>query len=423
VRMLRLPAPTMAARLVARFGRHQLLAAGVVMTLGLSGFAETAMGTELVLPRGDIAKVTQARWLGCNSLGYGYELDGGLENELAFFPGGCEEAPAPIATIGPYPQDHVLRFYLEDETCGFIFYSDGSAGSGEHANVSGSNPYVVKLRDGGAFCEYPPGQPIPPSEVGNLEATVTFEPIPLEPPEFGRCKKVGGKAGKYSSANCTVNTPGSLKESEFEWTPGPGPKNKYTATGGAGIFYETHEGWHGTCATVKASGEYVAGSANKYLTAQYAWTGCKVVTGPDPTANGDSCQSLGRNEGEVVSVPLAGEVGWENKATKKTALVLEPTAGHGTLFAKWSCGPYGFSAQTHGRGLLVSIANDSMKLTEPLKFKQKAGIQKPDKWHIGEAGEEFSYLEDNEPAPFGQVGTAFEAKVVNEEKLELSAVQ
>jgi hypothetical protein len=403
-----------------RGARKVVLTAGVVVAVGLSGFAQTATGTELVLPPGEIAKVTQVKFGGCNSLSYGYQLDEGPGTELASFPGGCGEAPGPNATIGPYPVGHVLRFYLNDNTCGFTFYSDGSGGSGEHGKVNGSNPYLVLLRDGGGFCEYPPGQPIPPSSGGNLEATVTVEPGPTAPPEFGRCKKVGGKAGKFSNGVCTVNVPGSAKEREFEWYPGPGPKNKYTATGGAGTFFETHEGYSGDCTSVKGNGEYLTGSDNKHLTARFEWAGCKVISAPDPKINGASCQSAGRGLGEVVSNPLEGEVGWENKAKHRTALVLGPTVAYEGVFAEWKCGPYTFVTTTHGRGLLVKIKNNAMKLAEPLKFLQTKGVQKPDKWHVGEAGEEFSYLETNLPVNFGQVGTSFEAKVTNEERIELN---
>ena len=345
------------------FRRRVLLIAGAVLALGLSGYAQPAAAAELTLPGGYVAKVTNVKFGACNNLSYGYQLDAeeGPEGKLASFPGGCGEAPGPNATIGPYGGAHVLRFYLEDNTCGFTFYSDGSGGSGEHAKITGTNPYLVQLRDGGGFCEYPPGQPIPPSGGGNLEATVTIEPAPVEAPEFGRCKKVAGKAGKYSDKACTENAAGSKTESKFEWFPGPGPKNKFTAKGGSSTLFETNSGYSSGCASEKASGEYVPLSNNKHLTASLVFTGCKVISSPGGVINGASCQTIGQAAGEVIDNPLVGEVGWQNKATNETALALGAAAGYAPNFTPTiDCGGYNFQVRTYGGGLLVFIRNNAM---------------------------------------------------------------
>lgn len=253
-----------------------------------------------------------------------------------------------------------------------------------------------------------------------LQATISASPA--QPPEYGRCVKVGGKAGRYSNATCTKDIAGSKTEDEFEWSPGPGAENTFTATGGAGVLYETHEGYSGSCTSVKAGGEVLADSDNKHLTAVLEWSGCKVISSPGGAINGASCQSSGRGAGEVVSNPLAGEVGWENKAKKLTALVLEPQTAYGDVFSRWVCAGYSFSDTTHGRGLLVNVKNDAMKTEELLSFKQTRGVQEPDMWHLGEAGEETTFLESNEPVAFGQVGVAFGLTIKRGEKLELNAV-
>ena len=66
----------------------------------------------------------------------------------------------------------------------------------------------------------------------------------------------------------------------------------------------------------------------------------------------------------------------------------------------------------------MNSANDSMKLEETLKYRQTKGVQKPVKWHVGEAGEEETYLESfGEPIPTEQAGTALETENEWEEVL------
>src|SRR6478752_1130292 len=74
-------------RPVSLFGRRALLAAGAVLVVALSGFAQPAWGTELVLPPGEVAKVTQVKFGACSSLTYGYQLDEGPETNSRRFPG------------------------------------------------------------------------------------------------------------------------------------------------------------------------------------------------------------------------------------------------------------------------------------------------------------------------------------------------
>jgi hypothetical protein len=404
---------------IVKVRRRALLGIGVVVCA--LGFSQPAWATELELPAGSVAKVTNVKFSACNKLAYGYQLDAGTKNELAGFAGGCLEMSEPDATIGPFGVTHTLRFYLTDNSCGFTFYSDGSEGSTEHAKVTGTNPYAVQLWDGGASCQYPPGKSDPEVPPGNLTATVTIEHA-LAPPEFGRCTKVVGKAGKYSNGGCTKNVVGSKTEKEFEWTSGPGAKNKYTGSGAASTLFETTEGYSAGCASEKASGEYVKGSDNKHLTMTLEYSGCKVINSPGGAINGAPCQTGGKASGEAADNPLVGEVGWLDKAKKLTALLLEPAPGYAPNFTPIvECAGYGFQVRTHGRGLLVPIKNDAMKKEEALKFKQTKGIQEPDAWHVGEPGQETTYLELFGPVS-GQSGIGFELKLKNEEKLELNIV-
>jgi hypothetical protein len=399
--------------------RIRILAVG--LALGLLGFAQNAFATEISLPAGSVARLTNLKTGACNKLGYGYQLDGGAQVELGSFEGGCGEMGQPNATIGPFSEAHVLRFYLEDRTCKFTFYSDGSAGSFNHGKVTGSNPYEVALRDGGGFCEFPPGKELPPAEGGNFTATVTIGGA-TEAPDFGHCVKLTTKTGKYSVASCTKNVAGSKTESLYEWETGVGPNHKYTATGGASTLFETRQGYSGACSSETASGEYGTSSDNKHLTMSLVSAGCHVVSSPGGAINGASCQTGGRAAGEVADNPLVGEIGWLNHAKKLTALVLEPASGFAPDFTPViECGGFQFQVLVSGRGLLVPIKNDSMRLEETLKFKQLKGIQKPDVWHVGEPDQETTFLDLVGPVS-GQSGIGFELKIKNEEKLEVSAI-
>jgi hypothetical protein len=399
--------------------RIRILAVG--LALGLLGSVQSAFATEISLPAGSVARLTSVKTGACNKLGYGYQLDGGAKVELGSFEGGCGEMGQSNATIGPFGGAHVLRFYLEDRTCNFTFYSDSSEGSLNHGKVTGSNPYEVVLRDGGGFCEYPPGKELPPSEGGNFTATVAIG-APTEAPDFGRCVKLGAKTGRYSVATCTKNVEGSKTESLYEWESGVGPNHKYTGTGGASTLFETREGYSGACSVEAASGEYSTSADNKHLTMSLVFSGCHVVNSPGGSINGASCQTGGRAAGEVADNPLVGEIGWVNRAKKQTALLLEPAPGYRPDFTQViECAGFQFQVLVSGRGLLVPIKNDSMRLEETLKFKQLKGIQKPDVWHVGEPDQETTFLDLVGPVS-GQSGIGFELKIKNEEKVEVSAI-
>ena len=85
-------------------------------------------------------------------------------------------ATLPGATIGPFRTATLLRIFLTDTgippgiNCNYTFYSDGS-----HALVTGTNPYIVDIRDS-AFCNVPPTVPLVPAGVGmgNVSVTVTI---------------------------------------------------------------------------------------------------------------------------------------------------------------------------------------------------------------------------------------------------------
>jgi hypothetical protein len=135
--------------------------------------------TGIVIPAGKVATLSNAHWnlTPCDALTYGYQLNLGANVALASKPGGpCVSGAVPGATLGPFPTATLLRIFLTDTgdpaasaSCNFTFYSDGS-----HALVTGTNPWIVDIRDS-FFCQKPPDVAFPPAAVGlgNLNVTVT----------------------------------------------------------------------------------------------------------------------------------------------------------------------------------------------------------------------------------------------------------
>lgn len=310
--------------------RRRLLVAVAGSTLGLLGFAPVASaGTELVIPPGSQAKITNVKFSSCNSLTYGYQIDGGAKTELASTPGQCGgEVSAPDATIGPFEVEKKLTLYLTDNSCEFTFYSNGS----EHTAVSGSDPYLVQLWDGGFGCEYEPGAEDPDGPPGNLEATVTIAPVP-GPPEYGQC--VTQKKGEYTDSGCTTKS-AKAKKGKFEWRPGPPascekvkkgfykdaqcterseskgkPRGKFEAAPGPGFtiaaagvaFGEVHGYPPLTCNHLAGAGEITG-----------VKTGSVHLTLTECSAGGHPCTSSGQPAGTIRSAELA-------------TYLLEPKAG------------------------------------------------------------------------------------------------
>jgi hypothetical protein len=135
--------------------------------------------TGIIIPAGRVATLSNAHWnlTPCDALTYGYQLNLGANVPVASKPGGpCVNGAVAGAIIGPFPTASLLRIFLTDTgdpailaVCNFTFYSDGS-----HALVTGTNPWIVDIRDS-FFCTLGPGNPFPPAGVGlgNIDVTVT----------------------------------------------------------------------------------------------------------------------------------------------------------------------------------------------------------------------------------------------------------
>jgi hypothetical protein len=104
-----------------------------------------------VVPPGSTASFTNITFGACNSLTWGFQLNGGPNMAQFTFGGGCGSATARSMTIGPFATPTTLRVFLTDNHCGFTYYSDGTPV--DHVIVSGSDPFSLRFADSGGFCE------------------------------------------------------------------------------------------------------------------------------------------------------------------------------------------------------------------------------------------------------------------------------
>jgi hypothetical protein len=140
---------------VRRFSSSMILAVTVAAVAALAPAVDSlAIGSPpagFVIPIGSTASFTNVLFGACNSLTWGYQLNGGANQNQFTFPGGCGSGTGPNVTIGPFATAQTLRVFLTDNHCGVTYYSDGTPV--DHVIVSGSNPYSLRWSDGGGFCE------------------------------------------------------------------------------------------------------------------------------------------------------------------------------------------------------------------------------------------------------------------------------
>lgn len=196
-----------------------------------------------------------------------------------------------------------------------------------------------------------------------ISATMVASASAFSPPEIGRCVKVAG-TGKFTSSSCIKEEKGKkVGKGDYEWLPGA-ESAKFKTTGGTGTL-QTVVGTTVVCKTEESGGEF---------------TGTKTVGGivvrfAKCESAGFTCNTAGAKEGEIVTNPLEGRIGFENKAKKKIALDLFPASGDGGLYATFNCGSS--LHITVGGSVLVPVTADKMLTSLTLKYTEKKGIQKP----------------------------------------------
>ena len=150
----------------------------LVLAAGASAIPTPA---EIVIPAGYVATISNATFgddiidpgnCPSNRTNYGYQLDSDPNVQLDSGVG-CE--PAAGATIGPFAVPRQLRVYLDDFTCNYVFYSDGS-----HSLVTplSATSWGVSLMDSDVGCVTGPGTPRLPVHpgTGNFNLTITLTP-------------------------------------------------------------------------------------------------------------------------------------------------------------------------------------------------------------------------------------------------------
>jgi hypothetical protein len=235
----------------------------------------------------------------------------------------------------------------------------------------------------------------------SLCAVMAASASAFSPPEIGRCVKVPAGTGKFTSGSCIKEKAGK----SFEWLPGA-EKAKFHTTGGVGTL-STVSGTTVTCKTQESGGEYNSPKTVTGVTVKF--TGCESA--------GFHCTTAGSAVGEIVTNPLEGRIGFENKAKKKIAFDLFPTPADEGLYVTFNCG-----ASLHitvGGSVLVNIKSDKMLTTLTLKYSQKHGIQKVT--HFEGEPDDVLITEINGIKP-EQSGITITSTQTGEEPLEANAV-
>jgi hypothetical protein len=238
-------------------------------------------------------------------------------------------------------------------------------------------------------------------------------------PEFGRCLKQATKSlSNYDSAKCIKQAKEDagteeekLKKGNYQWFPGPGPKNKFTTAIKPETIatLETVGGTKITCKGETSQGEFMNAKEVGKMIAKF--TGCET--------SGLKCNSVGKAEGQIDTHPLGGPIGVETfgETAAKNKLANELHSEEGNI-AEFSCA--GLPVVVRG-SVLHKITANAMKLATTEKFTASKGKQKPEHWAGGVAGEHILESSTN-GGPFEQAGQTITGILTGEEKLEANSV-
>jgi hypothetical protein len=239
-------------------------------------------------------------------------------------------------------------------------------------------------------------------------------------PEIGRCVSQPG-TGKYKDSNCTVKAGKLTSEKSFEWKKAP-VKTHFTSAGGAGVL-ETETGTRVECTAQSAAGEYkVVNGASKEVTNVVAtFTGCSLPI------IGAKCNTVGHGEGEIVTNPLKGPMGYISGKGTKTPVVgqeLTPVTSKGA-FATFECSSAAKivvkeGAKKGGNCIISTLAPANvMSTTASDTYAGAAGKQEPQHF---EGSTKICNLESALNGGAAERSTQLlETTITNEEELEIKA--
>lgn len=141
-------------------------ATGLVIPVGKTATLSNAQFGDFFLPTAPLAPNTVTNCPG-DPLAYGYQVNLGANVQVATGGMGCQVVAG--AVVGPFQTAVLLRVWLTDfHAPVFTFYSDGN-----HANVVGSNPRLVSIRDS-VFGTITTGALVPPPGDGNVNVVVNI---------------------------------------------------------------------------------------------------------------------------------------------------------------------------------------------------------------------------------------------------------
>lgn len=199
-------------------------------------------------------------------------------------------------------------------------------------------------------------------------------------PEFGSCKKLAGKTGKWTDSKCITESPG--KTGEFEFTP-LSTETLFESSSGETLL-ELEKG-NVLCKEGKDVGKTSAEHNSTHLTVIIKLLKCTAKGGAE------QCTTPGAKEGEIVFKELKAWLIYVEKKprfTKKAGLFVEPETG---LFTEWECGLGLFAVKVlKNTGAFSNrcLAGEITPLNEPLEKLTLA-------FEIGTKGQvikEFEYL-------------------------------
>jgi hypothetical protein len=288
---------------------------------------------------------------------------------------------------------------------------------------SGSSPVSVSGAVGGLTANTTYEYRLIATYAGGTSTSASRSFTTSGPPEFGRCLKVPAEKGVYhggfTASGCV--TASATHTGESEWYPAVGGseplvKRKFaTAVKPASeLKLETKDKQKISCTGETSGGEYTSNKSVSGVT--LTLTGCRRLLLKGAT---ESCQSSGRNEGEVVTDALDGELGVitassEGAAKNRVGLDLKPASGEAV--AAFECGAMEVSIDG---SVSVPVSVNRMALTQALKYTRSKAVQKPVRF---EGGSEDVLQARLGTGSFEQTGLTLTSTLTNEEKVEINSV-
>jgi len=232
-----------------------------------------------------------------------------------------------------------------------------------------------------------------------------------EVPEVGRCVKTEGvKVGKettYSGSYVDSSCLSPSKGGAFEWVAGPGANASFTSSSSTSTL-ATVGGAALKCKHSAGAGQYTGA---KTATATITFTGCELL------ASKEECHSAGAAEGEIVTAPLEGTLGFiTDKAEGEQLNVsvgLDVTHASSLLSAECASGT---KVAVSGSVIAPLGTIDKMSAGNSLAAVATAGKQTPEEFEGGAKDTLSAAIGTGSPV---QAGLTSKSSLKNGEKLEI----